>query len=274
MKDVIAALDNSLAATPVLKTALALSALLDTQVVPVHVAVNGDRVAQNTAERAGLTLRTLHGPIVERLLQQAQPERVAALVLGARGTPGDRRPLGSTAVAVATTLRKPVVVVPPDAKANGDLSRVLIPIESGVSASLTPSAIVEVTQGTSLDVVVLHVHEPTALPSFSDQPQHEQTAWSREFLRRYCPWGIGTVGLEVRIGNAEDLVPVVADESAVDIIALGWSQELAEGRAPIVRAALARSKVPVMLVPVEIPTTGEQLVAKEESWSNSPSSPA
>jgi hypothetical protein len=153
------------------------------------------------------------------------------------------------------------------------LKRLLIPIESGVSASLTPKAVVELAQGSSLEVVVVHVREPTALPAFSDQPQHEQAAWSREFLRRYCPWGIGSVRLEVRIGNADELVPLVADEASVDIIALGWSQELAEGRAPIVRASLSRGKLPVMLVPVEVPSARAQPVAKEESWSSSQSLP-
>lgn len=34
------------------------------------------------------------------------------------------------------------------------------------------------------------------------------------------------------------------------MIALGWAQELAEGRAAVVREALERSRVPVLLVPV------------------------
>lgn len=273
MKDVIAGIDNSLAATPVLATARSLAQLLDAQPVPVHVAVDGDRVAQNVAKRAGLTLRTVHGPVVDRLLEEARPERVAAIVLGARGTPGDRRPLGSTALAVATTAASPVVVVPPDAKTTGRLRRVLVPVESGVSASLTPRAIVEVVQGTSLDVVVLHVHEHASLPAFSDQPQHEHAAWAHEFLRRYCPWGIGAVRLEVRIGNTEELLPAAARETAADIIALGWSQELAAGRAPVVRAALAHARVPVMLVPVEAAVDARPL-GKEEPWSSSPSLPA
>jgi hypothetical protein len=76
------------------------------------------------------------------------------------------------------------------------------------------------------------------------------------------------VRLENRVGNAEELVPLVADETAVDIIALGWTQQLAPGRAPIVRAALARAKVPVMLVPVDVPE--DQPLTKEEAWSKSP----
>lgn len=268
MSEVIAALDNSLAAKPVLTAALALGSVLGAEVTPVHVQIDGARVAQSTAESAGLTLRSLRGPVVEQLLDRAGREAVAALVLGARNTPGDSRPLGSTAFAIATNLRKPVVVVSPDAR-TGTLSRVLVPIESGVSASLTPRAIVELARGTELEVVVLHVHAPESLPAFTDQPQHEQADWSREFVRRYCPWGIGGVALEVRTGSVEELVPLVADQTSADIVALGWAQELAEGRAPIVRAALTRAKLPVMLVPVGVPAAGRGSIARKEArWSS------
>lgn len=275
MRKIIAALDNSLAAKPVLTTALALADLFGGEVTPVQVRLDGARVARSIADSAGLTLQTLRGPIVEQLLDQARPEEVVAFVLGTHGTLGDRRPLGNTAVAIATSLQKPVVVVPPDTRTSGGLHRALIPIESGLSASLTPRAIVELAQGTELEVVVLHVHEPSSLPAFTDQPQHEHPAWAREFVRRYCPWGIGAVRLEVRTGSADELVPLVAEQEHVDIIALGWAQELAEGRAPIVRAALARAKVPVMLVPVAVAVSAADVVAttKEESWSSLPSLP-
>jgi nucleotide-binding universal stress UspA family protein len=267
-KNIIAALDNSLAVTPVLATARALADLFGAKVVPVHVSVDGSRVAENAAARAGLKLRTLHGPVLERLLEEARADGVVALVLGARGMPADRRPLGSTAVELATAVEKPVVIVPPEARPPGSIRRALIPVEDGFSETLTPTEIVELAHGTELEVVVLHVDEPTALPAFTDQPQHEHPAWAREFVRRYCPWGIGDVQLEQRVGNAEELVPLVADETAVDIIALGWTQQLAPGRAPIVRAALARAKVPVMLVPVDVPE--DQPLTKEEAWSKSP----
>jgi nucleotide-binding universal stress UspA family protein len=268
VKEIIAALDNSLAAKPVLTTALALGDLLGAQVIPVHVSLDGARVAAGTAENAGLKLQVRRGPIVEQLFDQARGEEVVALVLGTHGSPGDRRPLGSTAVAIATSVQKPVVVVPPDARTPGALRRVLIPIERGVSASLTPQAIIELAQGAELDVVVLHVHEPTALPAFTDQPQHEQSEWTREFVRRYCPWGIGAVRLEVRIGSADEVVPRFAEQERADIIAFGWAQELAEGRAPIIRATLSRGKVPVMLVPVDVPILDVARISEEESWSS------
>src|SRR5436309_6878213 len=109
---------------------------------------------------------------------------------------------------------------------------------------------------------------------FTDQPQHEQGAWNEEFLRRYCPWGIGSVRVERRVGRCEEVVPLVAEQKAADIIVLGWAQELAPGRAGVVRAALARSSVPVMLVPVHVAAQAEQPHTQtEEPWSSWQSSP-
>jgi nucleotide-binding universal stress UspA family protein len=252
MKKVVAAVDNSLAARPVLASAAALAKLLDAEIAAVHVQVDGDRVARNAAEDARLHLTTVRGPVVERLLDQGRTHDVAAVVIGARGTPGSRKPLGSTALAVATALAKPVVVVPPDARPSPEFRRVLVPIEGGLWTSLTPDAIVDVARGADLDVTVLHVLEDHLLPSFTDQPQHERPAWAREFLRRYCPWGIEMLRLETRVGRSEELVPLVAAETQADLIALAWSQELAEGRAPVVRAALSRTRTPVMLVRVHV----------------------
>lgn len=273
MSEVIAALDNSLAATPVLTTALALGEVLAADIVPVHVTVNGARVAENIADHVGLTLRTRPGPVVDALLEETEPEHVFGLVLGARGTPGDPRPLGATAFAIATAIRKPVVVVPPDARPTDGLQRVLIPIEDGLSASLTPTSIIRLASTTALDAVALHVEDPTELPAFTDQPQHEHTAWTREFLRRYCPWGIEAIRLEFRTGNAANVVPAVAEQESADIIAMAWAQELARGRAPVVRAALAQAKVPVMLVPVAVPADADAPLTREEegAWNRSQS---
>jgi nucleotide-binding universal stress UspA family protein len=256
MRKVIAALDNSLAASPVLATALELGRVLDARVEAVHVQVDGDRVARAAAGAAEVPLQTSSGPVVERLIEIGQARDVVAVVLGARGSPLGRRQLGATALAVATSLPKPLVVVPPDARRADRLRRVLVPLEGGEAALHTPRTIVELAQGEELDVVVLHVLEEESLPLFTDQPQHEQAAQVEEFLRRYCPWGIGKVRLEVRVGRCDELVPLVADEMDADIVALGWSQELEPGRAPVVHAALARGGIPVMLVPVNVLSEG------------------
>ena len=251
MTKVIAALDNSLAATPVLTTATALGDLFGAAVEAMHVRVDGDGdVATSAAERAGVPLRVLEGGPVERLVEAVNAEAdVAALVLGARGTRLGKRPLGATALAVATAVARPVVVVPPDAPHPDRMHRVLVPLEGTTSTTVAPRAVMELAGDTSIDVVVLHVQGEDSLASFSDQPQHEDAAWADEFLARYCPWGVGEVRLELRVGRRDEVVPGVADEIDADLIVVAWSRELAAGRAPVVQAVLAHT-VPVLLVPV------------------------
>ena len=111
----------------------------------------------------------------------------------------------------------------------------------------TPRAIVALAEGEGLDVIVLRVLDELSLPSFTDQPQHEHEARVSEFLRRDCPWGIGKVRFEVRIGRREELVPTVADEVDADIVALGWAQELERARPVSARGAQAKH-VPLLLV--------------------------
>lgn len=253
MSKVIAAIDNSLAAQPTISSALALGRLFDAEVELLHVMTDGQRNVRSAAEAAGLPLRTTPGPVAERLVEVGQARDVAALVIGARGTPAGSRPLGSTALTTATSLAKPVVVVPPDARPPAAFKRVLLPVEGDPSAAFPPRAIVELTRGAEIDVVVLHVHAEDSLPAFTDQPQHEQQAWAREFLRRYCPWGIGSVRLETRVGRVDELVLRAAEETRAELIILDWAQELAAGRAPVVRAVLGRGRTPVMLVPVAVP---------------------
>lgn len=256
MRKVVAALDNSLAASPVLMTSLALGRILDARVEAVHVSVDGDRVARSAASALRVPLQTASGQVVERLIEIGQASDVVALVVGARGSPFGGRPLGGTALAVATSSSSPLVVVPPAARRPGHLRRVLVPLEGKDTESHTPRAIVELARGEQLDVVVLHVLEEESLPLFSDQPQHEQAATTEEFLRRHCPWGIGKVRVEVRVGRCDELVPAIAEELDADIIALGWAQELEAGRAPVVRAALATAGIPIMLVPVDVAPEG------------------
>jgi universal stress protein family protein len=255
MKKIIAALDNSLAAMPVLKTARTLGKLLGADVEAIHVGGNGNRVVRAATETAAVPLRVLGGDVVEAVISASDEHDVVVIVVGARETPGSGRPLGTTALSVAERVRSPLVVVPPLGRAAGELRRILVPVEADVTTAPVPGAIVEIAQSAgahALDVIVLHVVEESRLPAFTDQPQHEYPAWAHEFVRRFCPWGIGTVTLEVRVGRSEEVVPQAARESDVDLVALGWAQELTEGRAPVVRTTLARSPVPVMLVPVHV----------------------
>jgi nucleotide-binding universal stress UspA family protein len=247
---IVAAIDNSLAAQPVLELAERLAELFDAEVDAVHVAVDGQDVVQSAATAAGLEVRTLSGDVVEALAAETKPDDVAAMVLGSRGLPHSPRRVGQTAFSVLESTEKPLAVVPPVARPER-LERVLVPLEGTVSSSLAPRRVIELAQGAQFDVVVLHVHDEDSLPAFTDQPQHETAAWGDEFLARYCPWGIGDVRFEVRVGRPDEEVLRTAEETGADLIALGWSQTLAGGRGPIVRAVLERGRVPVLLIPVD-----------------------
>jgi nucleotide-binding universal stress UspA family protein len=254
MSPVLAALDNSVAAGPVLAAAQAYARLLGASVEAVHVRTDGERTARLAAEAAGVALTELDGDPVKQLVRAGSKEDVVCIVLGARATPGGARPAGATALAVAAELPKPVLLVPPDAPRPGRLDRVLVPLEGTVSSSLAPRAVIELAAREHVDLVVLHVLDEASIPAFTDQPQHETQAWAREFLARYCPWGAETISFESRVGRPDELIARAAGTTGADLVALGWSQELAAGRAPVVRAVLERARVPLLLVPVLITT--------------------
>ena len=248
MRTVLAAIDNSAAARPVLAAAAAFADLLHVDVTAVHVQENGNRNARAAAEAAGVPLHETTGRVISRIGKSAQEAGVAALVLGARGGAG-RRPAGHVALELAVSLPMPLVVVPPDAVVPTVLRRILVPLNGERTTAAALAETMSLACERELEVVVLHVHDPVLLPLFSDQPQHELEVWSQEFLRRHCPHP-EHVRLETRIGIPGQHVLQVADKIQADMIALGWSQELGEGRAAVVREVLERSAVPVLLVPL------------------------
>jgi hypothetical protein len=144
------------------------------------------------------------------------------------------------------------LIVPQRAQPARAFRRVLVPLEGTVSTSRAPLEIFELAVDAELDVVVLHVHDRHSFPAFSDQPQHEGESWEREFLHRYCPWGVKTVRLETRLGRRSELIALVAEEHGCDVIVLGWTRNLSADRAPVVRETLSRATQPVLLVPVQL----------------------
>ena len=242
---VLAAVDNSLAANPVLVTARALARALGARVEAIHVRSEVDEAPAEAAAAVGVPLRVVGGPVVERLQDAAADPDTVALVIGARSRATSPQGLGSTALAVATSSNKPVVVVPPVGRIAPRLRKILVPLEGTVSTSLAPRSIVELARNSDIEVVALHVDEDGSAPE------------DDEFLRRFCPWGIGHTTLVKRTGQREGVIPAVGDELCCDLIALGWARELAAGRAGVVRAALERSPLPVMLIPANLETAQE-----------------
>jgi nucleotide-binding universal stress UspA family protein len=138
MATVLAALDNSLAVNPVLVMARALARAFGDGVQAIHVVGEGAETAEDASRAAGVPLRLSSGPVVERLVEAGDADDVSVMVIGARGTTRSGHPLGSTALAVVTSMTKPVVVVPPAARVAPIVRRVLVPIVATSVDALAP----------------------------------------------------------------------------------------------------------------------------------------
>jgi nucleotide-binding universal stress UspA family protein len=249
MNKVIAAIDNTAAAQAVLAAAGPIAELFEATLEAVHVRDDGVRTARGTAVAAGLALREVTGPVVGALVSEARSPDVVALVVGARATPAGRRPAGHIALDIIQAATIPVAVVPPEPRRPSRLERLVVPLDGTATTARALEGIIEIACRHEVDVVVLHVRDEASLPPFSDQPQHEAEAWEQEFMARYC--SAPSARAEFRVGvPASAVVDLVADSEA-DMVALGWHQDLAPGRADVVREVLERSRVPILLVPVE-----------------------
>lgn len=248
---VIAALDNKPAAPTVAMAARSVAVLFGDSVEGLHVSENGSALAQASADSAGLELLLRRGRPLDQLVRALDDRDVALIVLGVRGTPGGRRPAGHRALELITRARKPVVVVPPDAREPNAIERMLVALDGTRASAEALAEAIKQVYAQDVEVVLLHVLGEDRLPRFADHVQHETRSWTDEFLARYCPEGVEPVTLEVRVGHAEECVLDVLREKGADLLALGWRQNLAAGRARVVREALARSPVPVLLVPAD-----------------------
>jgi len=250
---VIAAVTGDSAASAVLSSASAIAPLFSATVDALHVGGEQASVAAE-AQAAGVTLRNVAGDAVEVLTRAAGAEDVAAVAIGARGAPGGRLPAGSIAVALVTSLNKPVAVVSSNATVKHPIGSVLVPLDATASSAEALREIVGLAANAKLRIVVAHVQQAWSLPPFSDHLPHEVRAWREEFMARYCPSAIDAA-LELRVGEPHEHVLDILRASGCDLVALGWSQSLEEGRAAVVRRLLAESPVPVLLTPAPATST-------------------
>jgi nucleotide-binding universal stress UspA family protein len=249
MSSVLAAIDTSPCARAVLETARSVAELFEDTVSALHVSEDGGEAVVKLAHEAGVELREAGGSPIEAIVAAARDPDVVAVVLGARGNHGGARPAGHAALEVITRVSKPVVVVPPDGTAAARIERVLTPLEGTEASSKAIAETIARAERHNLEILVLHVHPPEAVPAFQDQPHHAIPAWEREFLARFVSLPNARVEIIESVGAAADRVLAVAGETEADLIALGWNQNLSPGHAAVVSEALAHSAVPVLLVP-------------------------
>jgi nucleotide-binding universal stress UspA family protein len=250
MTVILAALDNSAAALPVLRAAAAMAHTLSAECRAVHIREGEHDTAAAMADHAGISIEALHGNPVDRIAEASADAAVGFVVVGARRHRAGRRPSGHVASAVMTQVHKPVLVVPPDARlpASERFRHVLVPLEGTPASTDAVAEEMRALAGAGVDITVLHVFRPGTTPRFWDQTAHAHQSWGTEFLAHWCDQP--GVALHLRSGDVAGAILDVAATEAVDLIALGWSQTMDADRARIVRDIVSRSEVPVLLTPV------------------------
>lgn len=245
MSTVLAAIDATEAARPVLQTASTLAHVLQADTLAVHVG-DDPGPARVLAEELGASMVIVPGEPADEIVRIGERSDVALVVLALSGIPARLEP-GQTAQAVATRLSKPVLVVSPDTMARQTFTRVLFPLDGtgGVSAALRPLIAAYVAM--SFEVIALHVFQPETVPRFLDGAD-DANVWREEFLSEHCA-DLG-IRLVTRPGPTADSLLEVATSEDVDIIALGWRQDLSPRRAAVVRRVLTTAHRPVALIPL------------------------
>lgn len=141
----------------------------------------------------------------------------------------------------------PLVVIPRDSdRTLRGIHRMLLPLDGSPEAAAGVSGWAQLALDTGASVVAMHVFDASTVPAFWDQAAHSHQQWTREFLRRNLPHD---VQLHLSRGRPALEVLAEADRTGVDLIVLGWGQNLATGRAATVRQALTSGLVPVLLAP-------------------------
>ncbi|HEX2894635.1 MAG TPA: universal stress protein [Marmoricola sp.] len=174
----------------------------------------------------------------ELVVEALAGENVELGVLGAGRPPGG-------CWRVIPRVARPLLVVPdgadPDA---GRPRRVLAPLDGVPETAAGIAAMARRLVARGAEVSALHVFEPTTVPAFWDQAAHSHRSWTAEFLRRNLP-----AARDLGLRRGDPAAEVLAElEAGFDALLLGWSQDLSPGRARIVREALTRGTVPMLLV--------------------------
>ena len=247
MSTILATLDSTAAARPVLETALRFAETTGAHVEAVHVTNGAQDTPATLAKRRSVPFRLIEGPVGRALLREIARPEINAAVMGARATTGGRRPVGSTTMHIIEKVSKPVVVVPPELVAPRALTKALVPLdgadESGTIEEMTLGELL----GHSVELLVLHVFTDVTLPRMLDHPWRDMEVLKKEFLAKHMPQADN---IEMHTGAVTPRVIETAHEQQADLIVLGWSQSVSDGRARVVREVLGASDIPVLLVPL------------------------
>ena len=257
MTVVLAAVDLKPTGRFVGRAARQLAQALDADCRAVFVRAAGSVEVPQLDDVRPCELVCVEGDPAKEIERAAADPSVVMVVVGARGAPGGPTPAGHVATAVVERARKPVVVVPAEPTRDvGRLDRVLIPLEGTTATSAPIVGIIGRLADAGVVPIVLHVFDVHTVPHFWDHVAHSAPCYALEFEAR---WWQAAHPVEVLLQRGEPARTVleVAEQQDVDLIMLGWAQDLSPGHAAVVRRAIAHAHVPVLLVPVDPPQPGQ-----------------
>lgn len=246
MRTIVAAIDGTVAARPVLETALRLKRTMSADVEAVHVAQGSTLTPEMLTDRMGVPLRRLEGPAGDALVEAIEAPTVVMAVIGARATTGGRRPVGTTARHVLERTTKPVVVVPPEAVSPREMRTFLVPLEGTDASTRATARGLAALTGADIELVVLHVFTDLTLPRMLDRPKYDYELLGKEFLMTHLPQA---ESVELRIGPVGPRVIEVCEQRGADLVVLSWSQVATGNRARVIQEVLGNSPVPILLIP-------------------------
>jgi nucleotide-binding universal stress UspA family protein len=249
MTTVLAAIDGSPVSRAVLETARSMARLLEADCQAIHVHVPDKLPAVRAAAQSErVALRILEGDTDLQLQRAFAAPDVVLGVLGVRDTDEGPRPAGHTTIAVLQQVHRPLIAVPPGSPAVvADLKRVLLPLDGTLTTTRAVEHTVTLLARSGAEFIVLHTFVAGTIPPFWDGAPQDQAAWEHEFLARYCT--AVNCRLVLRTGAPGAHVVELARTEDADLMALGWHQDLSEAHAAVVREALTRSPVPILLLP-------------------------
>jgi nucleotide-binding universal stress UspA family protein len=169
---VLAVLETTVSAGPVLDTAVRIAELTGSEVEAAYVpgSATFEKKATSLARRARVPLRRLEEPESGGLVAVVADPEVLAAVIGARSQPAGRHPVGPLARKLLERTEKPVVVVRPDINVPPVLQRVLIPLEGTELSSRPVLEHLSAFLPDGVELVVLHVFTDDTLPAMLDRP--------------------------------------------------------------------------------------------------------
>jgi hypothetical protein len=227
----------------VVHTAVALGELFAADIATVDS--SAARPDDRRASRARSDLQALRVRTSRLMTAIASPDVVAAVVAGTAGEGLPEDPAARHAMRYAL---KPIVVVPPRACIDGSrgIGRLLAPLDAQLMSSVPLRCFLTSCIHSDVEILPLHVFTDATVPTMMDRPYYDLADLEREFLRRWLPGRDAVVRWER--GAPESHVVESCRPPICDAVVLAWSQELEGDRARVVRAVLARSEVPVILL--------------------------